>query len=249
MKNEKITCLVVDDEPLARSALRMALEESGQVEIAAECANGFEAVEAVRKYRPDVLFLDIQMPRLNGFDVLELLGEEAPPVVFVTAYDDYAVRAFEAHAFDYLLKPVQQERLHKTLQRFRQHSAAFRADRQLLSELQRDDQPLQRILVREGSRVHIIPVEKISHIEAQGDYVQIHTVESSHIKHEKLSALDDRLDKRRFVRVHRSYLLNVSYLRKIEAVSKDSRRALLSGEQTIPISRSGYQRLKEVLED
>lgn len=243
----KISCIVVDDEPLAREAIKMVLNDFDDIEIIAECANGFETIEAVQKYRPNVLFLDIQMPKLSGFDVLELLGEEAPPVVFVTAYDSYAIRAFEARAFDYLLKPVQKERMEKTLQRFRKQSAAFRADRQLLEELQKSDQPLQRILIREGTEVHIIQVENISHVEAQGDYIQIYTQETSLLKHEKLSVLEAKLDKRRFVRIHRSYLLNLAYLRKIETYAKDSRYALLHDGRKIPISRSGYQRLKERL--
>jgi two-component system LytT family response regulator len=168
-------------------------------------------------------------------------------VVFVTAYDSYAIRAFEARAFDYLLKPEQKERMEKTLQRFRKQSAAFRADRQLLEELQKSDQPLQRILIREGTEVHIIQVENISHVEAQGDYIQIYTEETSLLKHEKLSVLEAKLDKRRFVRIHRSYLLNLAYLRKIETYAKDSRYALLHDGRKIPISRSGYQRLKERL--
>lgn len=235
---------MVDDEPLAREALKMVLNDFDDIEIIAECTNGFEAIEAVQKYQPNVLFLDIQMPKLSGFDVLELLGEQAPPVVFVTAYDSYAVRAFEAHAFDYLLKPVQKKRLEKTLQRFRRQSTLYRADRQLLEELQKSERPLRRILIREGTKVHIIPVENISHVEAQGDYVRIYTEETSFLKLEKLRVLEVKLDKRRFVRVHRSYLLNLAYLRKIEVYSKDSRYALLQEGKKIPISRSGYQRLK-----
>ncbi|HID39333.1 MAG TPA: response regulator [Calditrichaeota bacterium] len=222
----------------------MVLNDFDDIEIIAECTNGFEAIEAVQKYQPNVLFLDIQMPKLSGFDVLELLGEQAPPVVFVTAYDSYAVRAFEAHAFDYLLKPVQKKRLEKTLQRFRRQSTLYRADRQLLEELQKSERPLRRILIREGTKVHIIPVENISHVEAQGDYVRIYTEETSFLKLEKLRVLEVKLDKRRFVRVHRSYLLNLAYLRKIEVYSKDSRYALLQEGKKIPISRSGYQRLK-----
>ncbi len=247
MNNKKISCIIVDDEPLAREALKMVLQEFDDFEIIAECANGFEAVKAVREKKPHVLFLDIQMPKLSGFDVLDVLGDEAPPTVFVTAYDSYAIRAFEEHALDYLLKPVQKERLKKTLHRFKQNRQVYHAERPLLDDLQKHDRPINRILVREGSNITIIPVDDIVYIEAQGDYIRILTGQTTYLKHEKISVLEKKLDESRFVRIHRSYLLNIAVLRKIESSTKDSWIALLVNGEKIPISRSGYRKLRKIL--
>jgi len=236
--------LIVDDEPLARKAMALALAEFPEIEIIGECADGFEAVKVINKEKPEVVFLDVQMPKLDGFDVLELL-DDPPFIVFVTAYNEYALKAFESHALDYILKPVKTERLGKTLERVEKRLIERKGQpvSQLLEQYQQHNTPLERILVRDRNRIHILPVKEISHVEAQDDYVAFYTKEKSYLKKETLSGLEKRLDGRWFVRIHRSYLLNIDYLSKIEPYAKDSKIAVLKDGKTLPISRSGYQRL------
>ena len=234
----------MDDEPLARKAMSLALAEFPEIEIIGDCADGFEAVKVINQKKPEVVFLDIQMPKLDGFDVLELL-DNPPFIVFVTAYDEYALKAFESHALDYILKPIKKERLRKTLDRVekRLKESSEQPMDELLNHHQKLHTPLLRILVRDRSRIHIIPVEEISHIEAQDDYVALHTRDRSYLKKETLSGLENRLDSQQFLRIHRSYLLNIDYLSKIEPYTKDSRIAILKDGKTLPVSRSGYQRI------
>jgi two-component system LytT family response regulator len=245
----KKNVLIVDDEPLAREALALALSEFHDVEITGECSDGFEAVKAINETRPDIVFLDIQMPKLDGFDVLELLGEDPPLIVFVTAYDEYALKAFESHALDYVLKPVRPDRLKKTFakvnERLRGRSA--QSLRELLADRQAHITPLTRILVRDRANVYIIAVEDITYFEAQNDYVNIQTRERSVLKKETLSHLEKLLDARQFIRIHRSYILNINYLSKIEPYTKDSRIAILKNGKTLPVSRAGYSRLLRLL--
>ena len=244
-----VTAIIVDDEPHAREGLKQALSSFADLEIVALCENGLQAVKAVNELHPRLLFLDIQMPKLDGFDVLELLGDDAPCVVFVTAFDEYAVRAFESNAVDYLLKPYTRERLQQTVARCLERLAGTRetADGRALTEVLREDELLQRILVRDGSDVHVLPVDTVCYIESADDYVAIHTSEATHIKLDRLGKLQDKLDPRQFCRIHRSYLLNVSYLARIETESKDSKLAILTSGKELPISRSGYASLKALL--
>ena len=247
--NQPKRALIVDDEPLARQALKIALAEFEQIEIVGECANGFEAVTTVKTVKPDIIFLDIQMPKLDGFDVVELLGEDAPFIVFVTAHDEFAIKAFETHALDYLLKPVKPERLAKTLKQLekRRPSKADESLKEIIRSHHKRLAPLSRLLVHEKANVIIIPVEEITHIKAQDDYVCIYTTRTSYLKHERLSRLEEMVDSSCFHRIHRSYLLNINYLSKIEPTSKDSRAAILKNGEMLPISRSGYSRLIEYL--
>lgn len=245
----EITVIIVDDEEHARDSLREELKKFEDIKIIAECRNGFEAIKSIQEMRPDVVFLDIQMPKLDGFDVVELLGDDAPTVVFVTAYDEYAIRAFEADALDYLLKPVSHMRLKKTIERIStalQENGGSRLNR-FIKDRRADQRPLSRILVRDGTEVHIIPTEDIAYLEAQDDYVSICTEEKSYLKNETLGFYEDMLDPEYFCRIHRSYILNIAYLKKIEPYSKESRLAILKNNRTVPISRSGYRRLMELL--
>jgi len=241
--------LIVDDEPLARRAMALALAEFPEIDIIAECADGFEAVKIINKDKPEVVFLDIQMPKLDGFDVLELL-DDPPFIVFVTAYNEYALKAFESHALDYILKPVKTERLGKTLERVEERLRERKKQpvSQLLEQYQQHNAPLERILVKDRNRIFILPIEDITHIEAQDDYIALNTKERSYLKKETLSGLEKRLDSRYFVRIHRSYLLNIEYLSKIEPYSKDSRIAVLKDGKTLPVSRSGYQLLINLIQ-
>ncbi len=244
----RIRVVIVDDEPLARGLLREWLALHAEIEIVAECANGFEAVKAVTELKPDLLMLDVQMPKLDGFDVLELVGADIP-VIFITAYDSYAVRAFEVHAVDYLLKPFSAERLAEALDRARARirSNVPPAITDLLSATRRDRTPLQRILIRERAEVHVIPVAKIDYLESQDDYVAVKCGGRSYLKEQPLGDLEAQLDPSAFVRIHRRYVLNLARLARIEMGVTDSRVAVLNDGTQLPISRTGYGKLRELL--
>jgi two-component system LytT family response regulator len=248
LKPPSLRVALVDDEPLARDVLREMLAAHADVEIVAECANGFEAVKAVSELKPDLLVLDIQMPKLDGFDVLELVGREIP-VIFATAYDEFAIRAFEVHAVDYLLKPFGPERLGEALTRARARVASKErpAVEPLLAAARSDRSPLQRILIRNRADVHVIPVAKIDYLEAQDDYVGVHAAGRTHLKEQTLSELETLLDTSAFVRIHRRYILNLSRLSRLELGVSDSRIAILTDGTQLPVSRSGYARLRELL--
>ena len=246
-----LRAVVVDDEPPARALLREYLGAHGDVEVVAECADGFEAVKRIGELRPDLVFLDIQMPRLTGFEVLELL-DPGPAVVFVTAYDEHALRAFEVNAVDYLLKPYGRERLAEALGRARERlRAAGAAPAIQAAKLAASARPpghfAERILIRDGSQVHVIPAERVDFVEAQDDYVGVHAEGKMHLRAQTLSELADSLDPQRFVRVHRSYLVNLDRVARLETYTKDSRVVVLHGGREIPVSRSGYARLREMM--
>jgi two-component system, LytTR family, response regulator len=240
--------VVVDDEELARRVLREYLALFTDIEIVAECANGFEAVKAVTDLKPDLLLLDIQMPRLDGFEVLELVGREVE-VVFVTAYDKYALRAFEVHAVDYLLKPFSAERLRQALDRA---GARIQARQpmpvdELTAAARVPGGRTERVLIRDGANVHVIPVAKIDYAEAQDDYVCFRSEGKRYLKQQTLADVEAVLDPAQFVRIHRSYILNIERLAKLELYAKDSHAAILRDGTRLPVSRSGYARLNSVL--
>jgi two-component system LytT family response regulator len=242
-----IRAVIVDDEPLARDVLREYLAAEEDFEIVAECANGIEAVREVTQRDPDVLFLDIQMPKLDGFEVLSLL-DRSPIVVFVTAHDEYALRAFEVHALDYLLKPFSEERFRAVVKRLRQQlgqrprAAAATLGASLRSK------PLQRIVVRgEDGNIQIVPAARIDYVEADDDAILIATAGTKVRKQQSIGDVAGELDPDRFVRIHRSYLLNIERLEKVELYAKDSRVAILRDGMRLPVSRSGYTRLRELL--
>lgn len=238
--------VLVDDEELARQILKEYLAPHPDVEVVAECTNGFEAVRAMAELNPDVVFLDIQMPKLNGFEVLELADWNGA-VVFVTAYDQYAIRAFEVHAVDYLLKPFSRERFEEALNVVRQRHWSASPISEIVSAAHASSRRIDRVLVREGVHVHVIPVHKIDFIEAQDDYISIHAEGRSYLKHQRLTAVEHALDPSRFIRIHRSFLLNIDRLAKIELYAKDSRTAILKDGRQLPVSRRGYDVLKRLL--
>jgi len=248
MKGNMLDVVIVDDEEPARVFLRECLSAHPEVRIVAECANGFEAVKAVTELKPDLVLLDVQMPKLDGFEVLELAGS-GPAVIFTTAFDQYALRAFEVHAVDYLLKPFGPERLARALETARGRIGKERPGEvgALLDEVRRRGLPLERILIRDGSRVHVLPVEKIDYVEAQDDYACFRSGGRSFLKQETLAALEGQLDARRFIRIHRSYILNLDRLARLEPYAKDSRVAILADGTKLPVSRAGYERLKPLL--
>lgn len=240
--------IIVDDEELARSIIREYLAGHVEIEIAAECSNGFEAVKAVTELKPDLLFLDVQMPKLNGFEVLELVESDIV-VIFITAYEQYAVRAFEVHAVDYLLKPFSRDRFDEALERAKEklELRQFPPRQEIISSARPKGETVERVLIREGSRVFVIPAEKIDYVEAQDDYIAIKSEGKTHLKKQRLSDLQAMLDPARFVRVHRSYILNIDRLVRIELYAKDSRMAILKDGTQLQVSRSGYDKLKEML--
>jgi two-component system LytT family response regulator len=252
--------VVVDDEMLARQVLKEHLLARRDLEIVAECANGFEAVKAITELQPDLVLLDIQMPKLDGFEVLELVGRPVP-VIFVTAYDEFAVRAFEIHAIDYLLKPFSAERINDAIDRARARLLAPAAaepaaptpapapitPQELRAEAKPPAGPLERVLIRDGSKVHVIPVDDVDFVQAQDDYVCFHAGGKQYLKEQPLAEVEAALDATRFVRIHRSFLLNVDRLARVEPLTKDSRIAILKDGRKLPLSRAGYQRLNALL--
>jgi two-component system LytT family response regulator len=245
---DSIRTIIVDDEELARSIIREYLGDHPEIVIEAECSNGFEAVKAVTELNPDLVFLDVQMPKLNGFEVLELLETDVA-VIFITAYEQYAVKAFEVHAIDYLLKPFSRERFDEALERAKEKldRQVFLPRQEIIQSARPKGELVERVLVRDGSKVFVIPANKIDYIEAQDDYVAIKSDGKSHLKKQRLADLESILDPKRFVRIHRSYILNVDRLARLELYAKDSRMAILKDGTQLQVSRTGYDKLKGML--
>ena len=243
---------IVDDEPLARAVLREYLSAAAGIDVVGECANGFEAVKVVSELRPDLLFLDVQMPKLDGFEVLELVGRDVA-VVFVTAYDQYAIRAFEVHAVDYLLKPFSAERLGEALARARdrlqrgERASPLEKIDELAAAARPSSSRAGRVLVRDGPRVHVLPIEKVEYVQAQDDYVSYRCEGKDYLKEQTLAQAEAALDPARFVRIHRSYLLNLECLARIETGERENRVAILTDGRRLPVSRAGYARLSKRL--
>jgi two-component system, LytTR family, response regulator len=249
---KRIRTMIVDDEDLARQVLREFLSKHPEIEVVAECANGFQAVKCAAELEPDLLFLDIQMPKLDGFEVLELIGANRA-VIFVTAYDTFAIRAFEVHAVDYLLKPVSAERFDAALERAEQRlsgktPSAPLAAMELAASARPPLQYLDRIPVRDGTSVFILQVGKLDYAEAQDDYVALVSGGKKHLKQQTISSLESALDPSRFLRIHRSYIVNLERVVKIEPFGKDTHVAILSGGVQLPVSRAGHARLRAFLD-
>ena len=244
----RIRAVVVDDENLARQVIRELLGAHPEIEIIAECANGFEAVKAVTELKPELLFLDIQMPKLDGFEVLELIGTDMA-IIFATAYDQHALRAFEVHAVDYLLKPFGRDRFEAALARAKQQLGGKLPPAAELSSASRTEgEYAERIVVRDGTKVHIIPIAKLDYAEAQDDYVALASEGKKHLKQQPISALESSLDPKRFLRTHRSYIVNLERVARIEPYGKDTHLAILNDGTRLPVSRAGYGRLRDFLE-
>jgi two-component system LytT family response regulator len=242
-----IKVVLIDDEPLAQSIVSEYLQSYSEFEIQACCNDGFEGVKAIARCKPDLVFLDIQMPKINGFEMLELI-EQPPAVIFTTAFDEYAIKAFESHAIDYLLKPFSKERFDKAIQKWMQTRTATTV--QEVSHVQdqlRQPEERNRIVVKEGSNIRIIPVQDIQYIEAYDDYVKIFTAKEMFLKKKTMSFYERNLDPSQFVRVHRSYIISMSQLTKVEPMEKETYLAMLKTGAKIPLSKSGYAKLKEVL--
>jgi len=248
----RIRTVIVDDEAPARALLREYLGAEADVEVVAECANGFDALKRIGELEPDLVLLDVQMPKLDGFELLELL-EHPPAVVFVTAYDEYALKAFEVHAVDYVMKPIGRERLAAAIRQARARLAGSATVAPAASPLalaaaaRAPGRFTERVLVKDGANVHVIPVERVDWIEAQDDYAAIRSEGKTYLKSQPLAEIAAGLDPARFVRVHRSYVLNVERLARLELYAKDSRVAFLKDGKQLPVSRAGYAKLRELL--
>ena len=246
--SKKCRAIIVDDEDLARQVIREMLQSHPEVEIAGECANGFEVVRMASELKPDLLFLDIQMPKLDGFEVLELIASEVA-IVFVTAHDQHALRAFEVHAVDYLLKPFTADRFDAALERAKQRIGQKLPHPAELAAATRDPgQYAERIVVKDGTRVQIIPIARLDYAEAQDDYVALASQGKKHLKQQTISSLEAALDPKNFVRIHRSYLVNLERVARLEPYSKDSHVVILNDGARLPVSRAGYVRLKAFLD-
>ena len=241
--------ILIDDEPLARSLVREYLEAYPQIEIVQECGDGFEGLKAISQHQPELIFLDVQMPKINGFEMLELL--DAPPaVIFTTAFDAYAMRAFDAHAIDYLLKPFSQERFNKALDKWlsqKDRSESQKNTQALLETAAANPERQDRIVVKTGNKIRIIPETDIWYLEADGDYVTVHTPEGKYLKSRTMQYFENTLDARKFVRVHRSYIIQLQQMIRLEPYEKDSHVAILKSGAQVPVSRTGNTRLKQVL--
>jgi two-component system, LytTR family, response regulator len=239
--------VTIDDEPLARSIVKEYLQKYPDLEIVQECNDGFEGFKAIQQYEPDLIFLDIQMPKINGFEMLELL-DQAPAVIFTTAFDEYAIKAFEAHAVDYLLKPFSQERFDKAIQKWKEQKVSTQKNTdELLETASHSPAQSQRIVVKTGSKIKIIPVHDVFYLEAADDYVKVHTQEGSFLKNKTMSHFEKTLDPQQFVRSHRSYIINIQQITRIDPYEKDNHVAILKSGAKVPVSRNGYIKLRTVL--
>jgi two-component system LytT family response regulator len=241
--------IIIDDEPLGRLIVKEYLQNYPQIEVVMECNDGFEGIKAIQQCQPDLIFLDIQMPKINGFEMLELV-DQPPAVIFTTAFDEYAIKAFENHAVDYLLKPFSKERFDKALQKWlnQNNSVVSKANTQALLDTSAQS-PAQnhRVVVKIAGKIKIIPVEEIYYLEAADDYVKIYTKEGSFLKNKTMGHFEQSLDPQYFVRTHRSYLLNIQQITRIDPYEKDNHIAILKSGAQVPVSKSGYMKLKSVL--
>lgn len=242
-----IKAIIIDDEPLARSVVKEYLQDHKEIEVLQECNDGFEGVKAIMQQKPHLIFLDIQMPKINGFEMLELL-EEKPSVIFATAFDEYAIKAFETHAVDYLLKPFTKERFDKALEKFFNQAPVLKKNTEALlqSSTQLPSQS-ERIVVKTAGKIKIIPIPEILYLEAADDYVKIHTKDGAFLKNKTMAFFEEALPNDQFVRTHRSYIVNVQEITRIDPYEKENHLAILRSGARIPVSKNGYAKLKTVL--
>jgi two-component system LytT family response regulator len=240
--------IIIDDEPLARSIVVEYLHYHPDLVVAQVCGDGFEAVKAIQQYKPDLIFLDVQMPKINGFEMLELL-DNPPAVIFTTAFDEYAIKAFEAHAVDYLLKPFSRDRFDKAIQKWKdqKHAPDPKPTQELLNDVALSPAQSQRIVIKDGSKIKIIPVHDIFYLEAADDYVKVFTKEGYFLKSKTMNHFERVLDASQFVRSHRSYIINISQITRIDPYEKDNHVAILKSGVKVPISRGGYAKVKATL--
>jgi len=240
--------IIIDDEKLARDLVRNFLQSFENIEVIDECENGFEGIKSINVHNPDLIFLDIQMPKLNGFEMLELL-ENNYNIIFTTAYDQYALKAFEVNAVDYLLKPFSRERFAEAVKKvIEKISNSKNNDKQILrhSDFIQSDEKLNRIVVKKGSKIIVLPIDLIKYLEAQDDYINIISSEGSFLKQNRMKYYEEHLPNS-FIRIHRSYIVNLSEIKEIGLLEKDNHIVVLKSGGKLPVSKSGYIRLKEII--
>ena len=240
--------IIIDDEPLSREIIKAYLKGFPEIEVMQECGDGFEGVKAIQQHQPELIFLDIQMPKITGFEMLELIDQK-PAVIFITAYDSFAIKAFEANAVDYLLKPVSEERFRSAILKWKSKVVLPSQEpvERVLSAMSATGSQQSRIVVKTGTKVKIIPVHEIQYLEADDDFVKIYTSEGSFLKNKTMAFYEQSLDEAQFVRVHRSYILHINQITKIEPYQKENHVAILRDGKQIPVSKTGYTKLKVIL--
>jgi two-component system, LytTR family, response regulator len=244
-----IRTIIIEDEALARNLLKNYLKDNEKISIIAECENGFDGLKAINELKPDLVFLDVQMPKLTGFEMLELI-EFRPEIIFTTAYNQFAIKAFEQHAVDYLLKPFSKERLliavERAIEKIKTNNTG-ETPIDKLTEMPESDL-LERVVVKDKSKIHIIPVEQIRYIESLDDYVMIYTKERRFVKQKTMKFFEDHLNPKEFIRIHRSYIVKVEEIGEIQQYEKESHIVILKNDHTkLKVSKTGYKNLKEVL--
>ncbi len=248
--SNKIRTIIIDDEQLARSITKGYLSKHPEIEIIAECSNGFDAIKKINEEKPDLIFLDIQMPKINGFEMLELL-ENPPAIIFTTAYDQFAIKAFEVSAVDYLLKPFSEERFNKALKKsYTYIQDKFQQDSAIKNIIKQNDERiefLERVVIKEGAKISILPVESIKWIEAQDDYVMINSEQGRFLKKKTMKYFENHLDENMFIRIHRSYIINADYIQHLEQKGKESYQLILKNGKELPVSKTGLSKLKNTL--
>src|SRR5688572_1979484 len=250
---KKLRTLIVDDEPLARERLASLLSAEQDIEVLRQCRDGEEAVTAIQQLTPDLVFLDVQMPVLNGFEVIEAVGDKMPLVIFVTAYDQHALRAFQVRALDYLLKPFDRERFQEALQRARLHIQRDETGdlgRRLLAlvkDLRRDQPKTDRLVVKSGGRLFFLRTDEIDWIEAAGNYVRLHVGTTSHLLRETMNAIEARLDPEKFFRIHRSRIVNMERIQEMQPWLNGEYAVLLRTGTRLTLSRGYREKLQDRL--
>jgi two-component system, LytTR family, response regulator len=237
-----IKAIIIDDEPLARSIVMEYLRAYPTIELVAECSDGFEGIKAISQHNPDLIFLDVQMPKINGFEMLELI-DTPPSVIFTTAFDEFAMKAFEAHAIDYLLKPFSKERFDKAIDKWMKQKSSTAQTQELLETMGAQHEEQHRVVVKTGSSIRIIPTSEVLYFEAYDDYVKIYNKDGYFLKKKTMQHFENTLDPKLFVRVHRSFIIQVAEITKIDSADE----VLLKNGKRIPLSRTGYGKLKAVL--
>ncbi|HZL76399.1 MAG TPA: LytTR family transcriptional regulator DNA-binding domain-containing protein [Bacteroidales bacterium] len=247
---KKLKTVIIDDEAPARELLKFYLKDSPELDIIAECADGFSGLKTISELKPDLVFLDIQMPRLTGFELIEVMNEK-PAIIFTTAYDQFAIKAFEMNAVDYLLKPFPKERLREAINKVIKRSGPEKTERispsRLLEKMPEQAGPLNRIVVRKGNAINLIPIDQVRYIAAEDDYVMVYHSAGKALKQQTMKFYEDNLPGTDFVRVHRSYIVRIQDINRIEPYGKDNHVAILKSGEKLPVSRAGYKHLKEEL--
>lgn len=247
--SDKLKTIIIDDEKLARDIVKKYASKIDALDIIDECGNGFDGIKAINSHKPDLIFLDIQMPKLNGFEMLELI-EEKPKIIFTTAFDQYALKAFDVNAIDYLLKPFSEDRFGEAVNKVLNEQINISEEKveKLKSHIEEETEYIDRVIVKQNQKINIIPIDKVVYFEAQDDYVMIHTDDGKFLKQKTMKYFEDHLDPKDFIRIHRSSIVNISRVKEIELFDKDSYKAVLKDGTKLSVSRSGYSKLKEIFE-